>query len=168
VYAGILVIIGVVYVTALVYFPPATEPLGTYLCAPYSYSRDVIQASPIHYFAKIATSISNLGSIHAFVALLAPSFVGAIALVQKCAPLGVVAAGWIIAASVFGSQALYRLIVPGQIFALLVGFDDLFTTPTIRYLTYGFAAFYLVIDILYAQGELPKGKFPEPLWRDLR
>jgi hypothetical protein len=167
-HAGILVIIGVVYVTVLLYFPLATEPLGTYLCAPYPYARDVIQPSPFHYFAKIATSISNLGPTHAFVALLAPSFVGAIALVQKCAPLGIMATVWIIAASVFGSEAMYRLIVPGQIFALLVGFDDLFTTSTIRRFVYGFAVFYVVIDIFYAKAESPKERFPEKLWMELR
>jgi hypothetical protein len=158
---------GFIHGIAIGYVSPEARDFGGYICAPYAYTGQSVGRSLIHNFINLGMSIDYLRKIHGFVALLAPSLIGAIALVQKCAPIGLVAGAWILFASFFSGGELYRLLVPGEIFALLIGWDDIFTTPMIQRITWGFLFVYAGFDIAYAKSEMPKLAFSPEAWREL-
>jgi hypothetical protein len=63
---------------------------------------------------------------------------------------------------------VYRLIVPSQIFALLLGFDALFAGTRARRAVYAFAALFVLVDVVYVRGESGKMSVLQGVWREIR
>jgi hypothetical protein len=102
------------------------------------------------------------------VALFGPAFVGSIALVQRNVAIGTFCCVWTLFVSLVQSQAVYRLIVPSQIFALLLGFDALFTGTLARRAVYAFAVLFVVVDVMYVRGESGKMSTLKDIWQEIR
>jgi hypothetical protein len=145
----------------------ALEHLPVYLCWPHGYVVGSISWNPLLFFREIATSISNLRQIHGMIDLFGPPLIGGIALLGRAPPFGLFCVLWVLAVSCLSNPAMYRLIIPGQAFALLLGFDSVIGCPSHRTVVCVFAVLLVVLDTAYAMGESTKLNIQPKIWYSL-
>jgi hypothetical protein len=165
--AGIIAALGALHICFLATRRESSDLLPAMLCFPHRFLTGSIHLNPWEYFSSMANSISNLRVTHAMMDLFGPPLIGAIWLTLKSAPFGIFCLLWLFGVASVSNFAIYRLIIPAQLFSLLLGFDAVLSDMSHRKHVYVFAGLMIICDAIYSRGESTKLNFPANVWLTL-
>lgn len=109
---------------------------------------------PMPEISSGRVSSNNVNYLHSFIDFYPLYLIGTVLVLLKAGPIGIFSFGYLMYVSLLRHMDLYRYSLPVGVFAVLIGFDELWTHPYTRFAFKVIGPFYWLEMMIYAAGQI--------------
>lgn len=96
----------------------------------------------------------DVGYLHSFIDFYFPYVYGALAMLPFVSPVAIFSLTYLLYVALLRHMDLYRYSLPAGVFALLIGFDCIWSHPIVKCSLPYIAPFYVILMLSYASGQI--------------